>query len=264
MIRHFLILTALSVPLASAATLLYDFETGPTYMDAATTVPGATATTLTWDPLYDSVAGDSVVAVRDDAVGSNVFLINSRASDIESILDATTSTHFAFSLTPDAGQALDFSAATARAQVFGYADVTGIYNIWYRMYAETSGDPGTWTQIGPRRSILMPGGNGSGTIINAGFTDMATSSAVAGYELTPGITGELTASRPFDFSALGVLAVDESVNFHFVVSDDRKNNENFYNAVDNIQIEGVAVVPEPFSALLSAGFLGLALLLRRR
>jgi len=240
-----------------ADTLVYDFESG---MGVSGTTAAGTGD-VTWNPMYAPVAGDSVRAYDSITPANDVFLINSRANENEANVataPGTYSSYFEFSLTAAAGQQLDLSSALVSADFAAYQDAATTYTTWYRVYTETSDNPGVWTQQGSRRNLIMTAA-APGNAYNTGFTDSATASVVTGYSLTPAGTTELHFNRSMDLSGLGTLADGVDLNVRLMVADSRKNNANFYSSVDNIKLDNLTVIPEPATlglvAVMGAGML---------
>ena len=181
-----------------------------------------------------------------------------------------TTDYFEFTLTPDAGQALDLSAA---AISFRLAGVVGFYpnnGVNASARAGYSVNGGAFTALGAANTTVF---------VNPFATAAPNWTGAAGFNSTADQfdLAETTATIPL--SALPALAIGDTITFRLGVGDDSGVTRPLDSApsatpstgtgdsikaiyVDDITVSGFNVVPEPSAIILSG--IGVAVLAFRR
>lgn len=243
-----------------AATVTYNFDAG---LGDSTSGSDLTAGTVSyavgtqsggspdsseraWD--QDTTSGDYLLNLGQRGLG------NSGVADVN--LTTTAAATVQFSLSPNSGGILDFSASTLSFNQSMYADV-GTVDFAYKVWADTGGG---FVAVGTLQTM--------GTFTYASGTENRLkqtneSTDLPDFLLTDGSIESQHTAFNFDISSLGALGVDQSVTFALAISTDRNNQFNYGNGIDDLTVNNISAVPEPSSAAL-LGLGGLALILRRR
>jgi hypothetical protein len=257
---------------ASAATVTYDFESstnnatisGSGFTTGPLTENGNSASSpnnpLSTGAVYGRLASGSGGVPADTTIVRAFVPLN--VSNHSNPPVTTHTTYLEFTITPEAGQTLDFSSATFS----------------FTLGAITGNSPNLTMPAYARAGVQI----NNGSFINLGAVLSATADAYNA--ATPNWTSSLgfnTTSGSYDIaqailspvslgSILGGLNAGDTVTFRIAAGDSSTVNtalnagssmKSLY--VDDISVSGFNVIPEPAAGLLSAlGFAGI--LLRRR
>ncbi|MBK1790436.1 PEP-CTERM sorting domain-containing protein [Persicirhabdus sediminis] len=267
MMKLSLIITA-SLAISSfglqAATVLYDFNangngasddvaiTGAAVGFTEGTVPAA-STAKNGERSHSSIAAD----------GENEFFVSSRSFGNHAPSGGVPSpgdeTYLTFTLNSTAPDLLDFSSASFSFDATTYNDTSNTsFRMDYQLYADT-GDGSGFVAIGGLQSLE---GNTAASPAPQSLTTAADES-LTGWNLDTNLVRTNSASfTDIDLSSLGAISGDEII-FAIALVGTRNNNINFATTLDNVEISGISVIPEPASSAL-LGLAGLAFLCRKR
>lgn len=246
---------------ANAAGVAYNFNTDL----SASTESGLTATDVVYAVGTNATgtnAASSSELAWDQATPSGDYMLNMGVKGIgnkgfaDANLDILAAATVKFQLTPDSGNALDFTAlSTLNFNASWYidqSDVTYAYKVWADV-----GSTGTFAAVGTLQAMpqlaFSAGAEGR-------LQDTTEASDLAGIRLADGAIQSQHTAFSFDLDSLGTLAIDQNVTFAIAISSNRDNYFNVGTGIDDIVI---GTVPEPSSAAL-LGLGGFALILRRR
>jgi arylsulfatase A-like enzyme len=232
-----LLVSALSLSLVAvqAASITYDFNS-----DLAGDSPdGIFGSAIVFIHGSNSEASESRNAQRawysGDVSGDDVYFISARSTDNKGItaanLDLTNGapSYLTFTLTPPAGDNLDFSSGSLEFEASLYRDNTTSFNMAYQIWADTGSG---WIPVGSLQTNTFASGSGTETIFE---TDESTELTL-GNSMTAGLVTEEPGYLGFDLSSLGVLTNDQVLTLAIAISGDRDNHANFGSAIDDITV----------------------------
>ncbi len=255
-------ITALVIGLigvTNAAVVTYDFNSG---LGDSTSGSDLTAGTVSYAVgTQSSGAPDSSERAWDQTSASGNYLLNFGQRGLgnsgvnDTNLTTTAAATLQFTLTPNSGEALDFSASTLDFLQSAYAD-TGNIDFGYKIWADTGGGFVAVGVLQTMGSFAFTSGTEGRLLQTDEVTDLPF------FLLTDGTIQSQDTIFSFDLSSLGALAADESVTFAVAMSTDRNNQFNFGSGIDDLVINNITV-PEPATiGLLGFGAL-ISMLVRR-
>ena len=217
----------------NAATVTYNFNTG---LDDSTSGGALTAGTLSYlVGTQSDGAPDSSQRAWDQTSASGNYLLNlgqrglgnSGVSDAD--LTTTGAATLQFTLTPNSGDALDFSASTLNFDALLYTD--GISStVGYKVWANTGS---VFVALAPRQTAVSTARTSEteGRLLQTNET-----TDLPGFELTSGTILGTETALSFDVSELEILATNQTITFAIAVSAKHNNQFNFGNGIDNITL----------------------------
>ncbi len=253
-----------------AALVNYTFDQANVMNAQMTGTAGMSASAIAYTQGTTSGTGDSAVSYESNVAGDNLFALCSRDLGVDpgsSFAYDANQSRFQFTLTPDAGNALDFSSAVLSLDMIGISDNTATtYDIYARYFYSVNG--GAWVSSTTVRRGLDADLAGSGVVDHAADTTLfnnSTDAALAGYALDSGAS-VFESKEGWQLNTLGQLNADDSIEFAVFMFDTRAANANFYAGADDIQVQGFnVVVPEPATiGLLGIGALVSVMVRRAR
>lgn len=269
LIPLFGILTA--VP-ASAATVTYDFEsstnnatiTGSGFTTGPLTENGNSATSpnnpLSTGAVYGRLVSSSDGIPADTSVVRAFVPLN--VSNQSNPPISTHTTYLEFTITPDAGQTLDFSSATFSFTLGAITGNSANQNMSAYARAGVRINNGSFINLGATLSATADTYNAAtpNWTSSLGFNTTSGSYDIAQATLSPVSLGSILAGlNPGDTVTFRIAPGDAStVN---TALNSTSSMKSLY--VDDISVSGFNVIPEPAAGLLGAlGFAGI--LFRRR
>ncbi len=242
-------------PLGHAQLVTYDFESGTTNNGAGPFAVGFSDASVTASVLSDG-AGTSFQGTSRGEGGSGLGIkeqFTNAGIASGNLSDALTNNDYlSFTLTPDAGKALSFTAGDTITFDFqiSYTSNPGgdptDTTFTAALFTSVDGFASTASQVGASQSIAV--------------VDLAEDSS-SGYE-----------AKSISLSSLGNAGVDSSVEFRlYFVSENPSSGEpnqifssRRFLDIDNIEVNGAVVIPEPASFAMLLGGLSILAVVRRR
>jgi len=231
---------------ADAATITYDFESQDN--TAATTGTGFSVNDL-------QETGVTATYGHMTGTSDTTVVRGFRADRVDNTLPApsTSPDYLDFTITPDAGFTLDFSAATFDMTIGSWipTTATGPLEFGTAVFYQING--GTLTAVGSTSSVTNVDTN------TTGWTEtLSNFSLPPGQTALPTTGGLVEASiTQIDLSAITGLNADDTVTIRIALGDN-SGNKHKHDYVDDLVLNGFTSVPEPGSlALQSLGLLGL-------
>jgi arylsulfatase A-like enzyme len=224
-----------------AATVTYDFNSGLAGSVSGNLSAGDVSFTLGSNSDDGGSAALGELGWYDgDTSGDHSFMIGARASNNQGILDANLNmlvgapSYISFTLTPGAGESLDFSSATLDLDAVLYRDNTTSFSMVYKIWADSGSG---WVALGSLQSFSSTG-TGTGSLFE---TDESTALS-PGTTMTAGAIGATTSTLNYDITSLGIPGVDQAVTVAIALSGNRDAQWNFGSAVDDIVVALPAIV----------------------
>ncbi len=221
---------------ASATQILvtYDFDTG---LNESTSANNLVAGNVSYAVgTQDDGAPNSSERAWDPAnLASGNYLLNigqrglGNYGVVDENLTTTAAATLRFTLSPNSGESLDFSASTLDFDSLLYVDLNS-FKVGYKIWADTGSG---FVALAPLQ--VMTSATGSGTEGRLKQTDESTD--LPGFSLVNGEVQSSVTLLSFDISSLGALAKDQSVTFAIAMSSNRNNQNNFGNGIDDISID---------------------------
>ena len=244
-----------------AAVVTYDFNTD---MGDSTSGADLTASTIAyaigsnsdgapnsseraWNPA--TVSGEYELNMGQRGIG------NSGITDAALALGAAS--QLTFTLTPNAGDALDFSASALNFGSTLYNDGNNqSMDFAYKVWADT----GSGLQaVGALQSYSMT----SVADTQNRLLQVDETSKLNGFEVADGAINSQSQAYSFDLSSLGAVAADQAVTLAITISGNRNNQFTWGNSIDDIVVNNV-VIPEPATlGMIAATGLGIVFIRRR-
>ncbi len=245
-----------------AASVLYDFNQNGEGSSTNSSISGQEVGFHNGSSVASNAAQNGTIAHSSTAAaGENMFFISARSSGNHTPTDGIpspgTESYLSFTLNSSESGQLDFSNATFSFDATAYNDTNNSsFTLSYQLYADTGNG---FVSIG---DILTLNGDTAAASDSQTLTN-TDGSALNGWSLADGTVRTNTESFvDIDLSALGLISGDE-ITFAIAFSGTRNNHSDYASSIDNVNISGINVIPEPTSsALLGLG--GIALLLRKR
>jgi len=241
---------------AHGAVVTYDFDTD---MGDSTSGTELRASTITYAVGTNSDgAPDSSERAWNQTSASGEYELNmgQRGIGNSGITDAAlalgAASQLTFTLTPNAGESLDFSASQLDFNASFYNDLnSGNMSFAYKIWADT----GAGLQaVGTLQSIALSAAPGTENRLLQ--TDELTD--LPGLSLDDGSIESQVNGFTFDLSTLGAVANDQAVTFAITLSGNRNNQFTWGNSIDEITLSNV-VIPEPATlgmlAMVGAGII---------
>jgi arylsulfatase A-like enzyme len=224
------------VGIAQAATVTYDFNSGL----GGTTDGSLMVGDLSFTHGNNSEANVNRNAQRawysEDSSGDDMFYISGRSSDNKGTSDANLDmtlgnpSYASFILTPATGESFNFSSGTLNLNAIIYDDATASFDMGYKLWVDIGSG---WTALGAAQVVSGSGGaSGSGTIYEVNESTILT----LGNGMTTGTIAATPTTLNFDLSSLGILSMDQSVNFAVALSGTRDNHASFNSGMDDIVV----------------------------
>ena len=235
--KKIMILLTIGLVVATQATVVtYNFDAG---LDDSTSGSDLTAGTMAYAVgSNDDGAPNSIQRAWDPAMAPGDYLlqIGQRGTGNSGISDAAleigAASQLTFELTPNAGEALDFSAATLSFDSLIYSDSAANIAFAYKVWAETGSGFEKQASLQSLSFVHTAGGTGS----HLRETDKTTVLTTAAPLTDGAITREKTA-LVFDITSLGVRSVDQSVTFAITLSGNRNNQFAWASGIDNLIVD---------------------------
>jgi len=199
--------------------------------------------------------GNAASGTITDGTATFVALSPGKSTDLGVVGDPTAtngSGYLSFTLTPNAGQSLDFTGQSYQASVANYTTVdTGNQDSRFSLWYSIAG--GAFVQAG---TTLNLNGDGDANAGSQAYQNLNGTQLIT-FDQGPE-TGGLYTWGALDISldALGTLAADENIEFRLAVNNQLINGFRFGTVVEDI-----SVIPEPATlglvAALGAGLIGI-------
>ena len=245
---------------AGASTITYDFTTD---LSANISGSGVTASDLTVQLQaghgggYNGLAYETATGAGS-GTGNNAYLFQTDQVAENGTTRSSTDGGFSLTLTPDAGQTLDFSSATLTLENGGVKDAGPNLNSGLTFFYQINS--GTIEKLAGTLGGFDLEGNGG----SANGDDVYSSADTLLFSDVHFETGKDALSTPLNISSIAGLSADDTVTFYLTFSSNRGDNTAKYAiAVDNIVFDGIAI-PEPSSYALLLGLLALGSVMVRR
>ena len=184
--------------------------------------------------------GNTASGTITDGTDTFVAMSPGASTDIGVVGDPTAtngSGYLGFTLTPNAGESLDFSGYSYQAQVGSYTTVdTGNQDSRFALWYSIAG--GEFIQVGSTFNLNGGGDANAGTQV---YQDLSGTQLVTFDQGTE--TGGLYTWAALDISldTLGTLATDENIEFRLAVNNQLINGFRFGTVVEDITLNPPAV-----------------------
>ncbi len=220
---------------ANAASVTYPFNKG---LEDSTSGGDLSASPVQFAVgTQDEGAPRSCVLAWDPTRASGNYLLNFGQRGLgssglgEAALHVGAAAALQFTLTPNRGESLNFSASSLHFKAMLYADY-GMFRVGYQVWADTGSG---FVAVG-RPQVASPARPGS----LGRLKQINESTDVSGFLLTAGSIGSSTTVLKFNLSSLGVLATNQNVKFAITMSSIVNNQMNFGSGIDDLTVDKIS------------------------